>query len=230
MKNIIIISPHPDDAALGLGGFIFKHKDKYSILIVNVTDGANSANGTSYIRHKEEQYINLKYGIEFLNLFFEDGTVSSQKNAVEYSIVQIIRKYKPAIVFAPYFSDRHPDHSCLYEYVKNSIYYAATNKWREDAELHNCKNLFFYSQDYRPNETTILVDVSDVYKNKIALLEDYNSQFGSEHKKTLLNSSLLQKIESRDRYCGSIIDCEFAEPIITESLLRLNNIYDIVRI
>ncbi len=230
MKNIIIFSPHPDDAAIGLGGFIFKHKNNYSILIVNVTDGAISANGTSSIRQKEEQYIQAKFGIDFLNLFFEDGTIAFQKKAIEYEIVQIIRKYRPSIIFAPYYLDTHPDHSSLYECVKNSVYYAATNKWLENAELHNCKNIYFYSQTYKPCETTLLVDVSEVYDQKRVLLSYYNSQFGTSRKKTMLNSKLLEKIESRDRYCGSIIDCEFAEPIITESPLRLSNIYDIIRI
>ncbi len=231
MVNILIFSPHPDDAELIIGGFILRHLCQYKILLVNVTDGGAAGNGTVEIRMFEEQQAAETYHVDSINLGYKDGNLQFMQKEVNEKFVSIIRKYRPSIILAPYKLDQHPDHKAVYKICKEAVYFAGTNIWRKQYEAFQCKNLLFYSQSYiHPGNGVIFFDVTNVYQEKIKLLNVYSSQFGEGATKTIVNTNLFDQIYFKDSYCGKVIGVEYAEQLIAENGICCTNIFDIVKV
>lgn len=232
MVNILVFSPHPDDAVLIIGGIILQHMKKYSIMIVNITSGGLSAFGTAKIRREEEQLIFSKYKIPCINLNFPDGKIGDVKEEIILECMKLIREYKPAIVLAPYLSDEHPDHQKTYEICKTAVYFSGTMESCKDIdETYCCKNIFFYSQKFvKTNAELVYFDVSNVYGEKLDMISMYFSQFDNRWGKTLVNMNLVEQIKAKDLYCGKVINVSYAEQLIVESEICCTNLFDIVRI
>ena len=54
MLDVLVVSPHPDDAELGMGGSILRLKsDGYSVGVLDLTDGEPTPHGSPEIRARE---------------------------------------------------------------------------------------------------------------------------------------------------------------------------------
>lgn len=225
MVNLMVFSPHPDDAELVVGGIILKHAKKYKVVVVNVTDGGASCNGTVKERFRESQFLNEFTNIQVINLGFKDGRIEFMQEEVHKKFVEIVRKYRPSIILAPYKEDQHPDHRAVAYLCKNAVYTAGT---RFGGDAFSCKNLFYYSQVvFRSEQETIYFDVSDVYETKNEIIQTYATQFDKDLKKTLVNSCLVEQIRAKDIYCGNIINSKYAEQLTTDRGICCTNLFDI---
>ena len=216
MINILVFSPHPDDAELCVGGTIIKHSDKYSIIIVDLSIGECSANGNNTVRQKEIDRANALLGInERICLDINDCEISSNSTEQLKKVIYTIRKYRPSIIISPYMLDNHPDHKETYKLIKSAF--------------KRCKYIYYYSQDIISNNCNKLyIDITDIYDKKLLALEQYKSQFkmNMASKVTYLNKYMIQKITSKDTYNGALIGCEYAEELLYDGLMVCDNIFD----
>lgn len=156
-KNILAFGAHPDDVEFGCGGTLLLLKDLgYKIIIVDLTKGEKSKYGASE-RLKEAETARKIMGVERIILDFGDKEVSFSENH-KRQVKEIIEKYRPEIVFAPYFIDSHKDHintaKLVSEFFPDTIHYY----------ISNVENSNFG------------VDVTKVYQKKIEALDAHVTQ------------------------------------------------------
>ena len=111
MLDILVISPHPDDAELGMAGAILKMKSEgLSVGVLDLTNGEPTPFGSPEIRARETAAATEILGLDWrenlglANRSLEPTLESRAKLAGE------IRHTRPRWLLAPYWIDAHPDH------------------------------------------------------------------------------------------------------------------------
>jgi len=176
--DILSIGPHPDDVEIGCAGFIVKaRKFNYQSQIVVVTDGQSSLNGDSNTRIKEATesalFLTDKKPI-FLHEY--DGFLENNLK-LRIKIANLIRNFKPKIIISPFDVDKHPDHVSLSLAVKEAIFMARSNIKELEGERHNVQIHLEMLLDLRSlSQSNILLEISDVLKDKFRSLDFHRSQ------------------------------------------------------
>ncbi|MGE5354457.1 MAG: PIG-L family deacetylase [Acidobacteriota bacterium] len=127
--DVLVFAAHPDDAELSMGGTIAKFtKSDLKVGIIDFTKGELGTRGSAETRQKEafQSAISLKLAIRE-NLHIPDGGIEVSKENIT-KVMMCLRKYRPKIIFAPYFNDRHPDHIDTSEIVKRAMFSAGLEK------------------------------------------------------------------------------------------------------
>ncbi|MGQ9616360.1 MAG: bacillithiol biosynthesis deacetylase BshB1 [Spirochaetota bacterium] len=213
-ERIMVISPHPDDAELGMGGTIFVLKKLgYEVYIVDLTSGEPTPYGSEEKRKKEtEEATHLMEIDERLNLGLPNRYLFDSKEA-RLMLAEKIRAFRPEILFCPHPEDAHPDHTAASLITTGARFYAKYTGISFEGESHYTPRLFFYFCSHLKKSDTFsfLVDTADQFDKKIAALKCYASQFIDNPK----NRSVFEYIERRDSYFGSLIGKRYAEPFLS---------------
>ena len=135
--NILAFSAHPDDVELSCGGTIAKlTKNEYKVGIVDLTEAELSTRGTVELRRNETDNATKVLNLDIReNLKIPDGQIeNSFSNRLK--VINCIRKYRPEIIFAPFFEDRHPDHIHTSILVNESNFYSGLAKIENEYPPH----------------------------------------------------------------------------------------------
>jgi len=126
-KRIVVISPHPDDSAIGAGGtmsLLTEHNDITTFVMAsghraNMPD----LNKAERIRKRREEAQSeadvLGVECQFLNLGFYNSDAVSDKDVDK--VYSKLLKIKPDIVFMTTASDPHPTHQMSTEIAARSV-------------------------------------------------------------------------------------------------------------
>ncbi len=106
-KRILVLAPHPDDEVFGPGGTLYLANKTCKIKIIYLTSGRNITE--QLIREEEANNLcdNYKFEREFLR--YNQNFMELDKN-IEIKIVDIVKDFRPEIVFTPFLLDDHQDH------------------------------------------------------------------------------------------------------------------------
>ena len=114
--RVLVVSPHPDDEAIGCGGTLRRHADDGSELrVVFLTSGENGGHGVPPSeagpqREREAERSAELLGIEQLDFWrYSDGAVKASASVVE-RLHELMRTWRPDIVYAPHVGEMHADH------------------------------------------------------------------------------------------------------------------------
>lgn len=216
--DILIFGAHADDAEIGMGAAIAKHTELgLRVGICDLTFAELSSNGTVETRVEEAEQAAKILGVSVrTNLGFPDrGLFVTQANIER--ITQEIRKYKPRLVFAPYWQDRHPDHIACSHLIQEAVFNAKLRKYIPESDPVNVEQMYFYfiNDVY---EADLMVNVTDCYDKKIAALNAYQSQFvtGQGTVATPLNQGYVERVEARDRLMGQKRMITYAEGFVSK--------------
>ncbi|MCZ8512973.1 bacillithiol biosynthesis deacetylase BshB1 [Paenibacillus filicis] len=219
--DLLIFGAHPDDAEIGMAGTIAKHTAAgQRVGICDLTLAEMSSNGTVAIRRREAEEAAKVLGLAMRsNLELPDRGLTLTKEHVD-RIVAEIRRWKPRVVFAPYWEDRHPDHIACSKLVQEAVFNAKLRKYMPELEAHTVKDTYFYFINDL-DVCDVMVDVSGVYERKVAALQAYRSQFdpisaGNDYVQTPLNQGYLERVEARDRLLGQKRLVPFAEGFVNK--------------
>jgi bacillithiol biosynthesis deacetylase BshB1 len=219
--DILIFGAHPDDAEIGMGATIFKHTNAgYRVGICDLTYAEMSSNGNKETRIKEANAASEILGLSVrTNLGLPDRGFFVCQEQIQ-AIVLEIRKFKPILVFAPYWEDRHPDHVICRQLVQQAVFNAKLRKYLPAAPATTVEQLYFYFIN-DIHATDLMVDVSDYYVHKLDALRAYQTQFlsastGEDYVQTPINQGFLQALEARDRLLGQKHQISFAEGFVTK--------------
>jgi bacillithiol biosynthesis deacetylase BshB1 len=185
-----------------------------------------SSNGTKETRKQEANAAADILGLTArTNLGLPDRGLFVCQEQIE-AIVLEIRKFKPRIVFAPYWEDRHPDHIVCSQLVQQAVFNAKLRKYLPDAPAVTVEQLYFYfiNDVYAAD---IMVDVSDCYAPKLDALRAYKTQFFSapdegDYVPTPINQGFLHELEARDRLLGQKRQVSFAEGFVSKLPYTVN--------
>ena len=111
MLDVLIVSPHPDDAELGMGGAIMKFQaDGMAVGVLDLTSGEPTPFGSPEIRQRETAEATKVLGLGWReNLGLPNRSLEATLSA-RAALAGVFRRTRPRWLFAPYWIDAHPDH------------------------------------------------------------------------------------------------------------------------
>ncbi len=213
MKNIIIISAHPDDEVLGAGGTLLKHKRKgdgiYWLITTNVFEEQGFSKERVMSRQKEIERVAKKLGVKkVFKLDFPTMSLSTESLIdMVPKVSKVFTEVKPEIMYCLNRSDAHSDHrvtfdavmvctkSFRYPFVKQILMYECISETEFAPQLHE--------KVFIPN---YFVDITEFFEEKIEIMKIYESEIG-EHP----FPRSLRNMEALATYRGASVGVEYAE-------------------
>ncbi|MHA1978553.1 MAG: PIG-L family deacetylase [Candidatus Hodarchaeales archaeon] len=227
--DLIVVSPHPDDAEIGCGGTLALLSEMgYRIAIVDLTNGEPTPfNDDPQVRIDESLTAAKILGIERVTLDLPNRTLLDNIEA-RMILAKELRRMQPKIVIGmqgmtPRASPDHHQSQLIFD---AAIFYSRLSKWehlfdglapwRIDHVFYYCtaRELFTQSQ---PMQFT--VDISEHFETKKNALLAYESQFRAH---SSYNPPIIDWIEGMGRYFGSLTGCKYAEIFYGSKILAKN--------
>jgi bacillithiol biosynthesis deacetylase BshB1 len=220
--EVLMFGAHPDDVEWGLGGTALLLRERgISFAIVDLTDGEMGSRGTVAERQNEANLAGEHLGAvarEPLHLA-DCGLVDSPEN--RRLVAGAVRRYRPRLVLAPLWEDRHTDHAAAGQMVQNSRLLCRLKTLEDPNPPHKPAAFLFYPiHTFHP--PTFVIDTSPVFERKLDLMRIYRSQFAETV------GDFLFTLESRDRYYGSLIGVRHGEALVADQPLRLGSPADLL--
>jgi N-acetylglucosamine malate deacetylase 1 len=225
--DMLVFAAHPDDAEIGMGGTIAKHiAQGWKVGIIDLTYAEMSSNGDVETRQREAEEAAAVLGLTVReNLGLPDRRLAAAPDQID-RMVAAIRRYRPRLVFAPYFVDRHPDHIVCSRMAEEAVFNAKLRRYIPELPAWTVEQLYFYfiNDAHTPQ---LVIDVSDVHGIKMNALKAYRSQFlpaghEADWVETPLTRAYLENIIARDRLQGQSKRFEYAEGFIAKGPIALN--------
>jgi len=242
--NLLAIGAHPDDVEISCGGLLIKSAKKgYKTAAVDLTQGEMGTRGSVSVRAKETAKASKILGLKHReNLKLPDcgldqaGQVDlTDADSSQLSrVVEMLRRLRPEIVMVHFNMCRHPDHIAASQLVSKAIFYAALRKYRVAGQKKSAGDVYVPRQfllyqtryEFRPS---FVVDISEVFAQKLKAIDAYGSQIGTDRKykhepQTILSSASNRDLfELRARQYGAMIGTTYAEPYLMRNLLKLDD-------
>ncbi|AIM15422.1 bacillithiol biosynthesis deacetylase BshB1 [Neobacillus sedimentimangrovi] len=224
--HILAFGAHADDVEIGMAGTIAKYVSKgMRVGICDLTDAELSSNGTVSLRKEEATRASEILGVSMrTSLGFPDRGLYIKDEYIR-KIVNVIRIYKPKVVFAPYHEDRHPDHGNCARLVEEAVFSAGIKNFQTDFnEPHRVERIYFYMINgfHKPDFT---IDITQFIDKKLAALRAYKSQFvmADDSVQTPLVNGYIETVEARERMFGKLVGTAFAEGFKTKVPILLEH-------
>lgn len=230
--DLLAFGAHPDDVEIGASGILATHHQAgWKVGICDLTEAELSSNGSVELRKKEAQKAAEVLGVDVrICLSFPDRGLTGDKEQLQ-QLTQVIRRSQPKVVLAPYFRDRHPDHVACSRLVEEAVFNAALRNWKTagEEEPHRIEALYYYFINDVAS-ADVIVDISDVYQQKVDALQAYESQFFRHNGEvnTPINQNYLEVIKGRDQMWGHQIGTNFGEALVSSRPIRKQHLIDIV--
>ncbi len=229
--DALVFAAHPDDAELSMGGTIHKlTSHNLKVGIIDFTKGELGTRGSAETRQKEafQAAIILKVAVRE-NLDIPDGFIQRNKENL-MKVIMMIRRYKPKIIFAPYFNDRHPDHIDASILVKEGMFSTGLAKVKTFEkemiqEAYRPTRLYYYMQTYT-FEPSFIVDITDSFSQKMKAIKCYETQFHNprsvEPETFISRPEFIDYVQSRSQFYGFQIGKHYGEPFYCEEKIELD--------
>ena len=227
--DVVVFAPHPDDGEGYVGGTLIRLKQLgYRTAIVDMNRGECGTQYDVEERTREAERASEILGLDVrLNLDLGDAHMQVTNENVS-AVVQSIRRLKPRLVLAPATGDFHPDHRVTAELVDRAFVLARLPRYEPELPAHSPELLLQYIMwKYSEQKPTFVMDVTDVFEQKLEAIKVYASQFEHpdrpEGYRFIGTSDHFFHNESRARFFGLLIDRHYGEPFIAPRPLLLDD-------
>jgi bacillithiol biosynthesis deacetylase BshB1 len=211
--DILVISPHPDDAELGVAGAILKFKSEgLRVGILDLTDGEPTPFGSPEIRARETAAASLVLDIDWReNLGLPNRTLEPTLDA-RHRLAGVIRQVRPRWLFAPYWVDAHPDHLAATQLVEAARFWAKFTKSDLPGEPHFPQRIYNYYCVHLKlaAQPAFILNITDYWDQKLAAIRCYHSQFIAGRPQT--PPTFLDQLRDEAAYWGKSIGVRYGEP------------------
>ena len=228
MLDILVIAPHPDDAELGMGGAIVKFLNEgKKVGILDLTDGEPTPHGSIEIRAQETTAASKALGVEWReNLGLTNRKLTADLDS-RAALANVIRRTRPKWLFAPFWTDAHPDHVAATQLVEDARFWAKLTKSELAGEPFHPERIYnYYSIHLKlAIQPAFVLDITQEWPSKLASLKAYHSQLvkGREH----MQPSMMDRFRDWAAYWGQMIGTEFGEPFASREPLALQSMNDL---
>lgn len=234
--DLLAIGVHPDDVELGCSGTLINEiKRGKKAGIVDLTQGELGTRGSVETRYREADTASMIIGAAIRdNLKMRDGFFKNDE-AHQLQLIQTIRKYQPEIVIGNILNDRHPDHGRAGQLISDACFLSGLAKIEtkdEEGRLQakwRPKYFLQYMQDWY-HEPDLLIDISDVFEQRMQAVAAYSTQFHTTGSETagpqtyISTPDFLDSVIARARMLGKRIGVKYAEGFITEKKIGIRNL------
>lgn len=228
MLDVIVVSPHPDDAEIAMAGSILAMKSQgLKVGILDLTNGEPTPKGSPEIRAAEAARasqlmdLDVRVTLDLPNRWLQNTREARTK------IAEVLRRHQPRIVFVPYFVDSHPDHVVAAQLAVDGIFAARLGK--DDnikGEPYRAKRFYHYLSTHMniSPKPSFSLDISPFFEKKMEVIRAYPSQFVD----TPLGKRVFSYVAAMNRYWGAMIGVEYAEPFVTREEVGLKSVRDLL--
>lgn len=228
--DAIVITAHPDDAEVQMGGTIAKLTDRgLRVLIVDLCDGEPADYAQPGVRAQQAQEAAAILGADRLLLDEQDRFIEDTIS-LRLQLAHLIRQRRPRWVFGTAEACVHPDHAAVEPLVTAAVFYARLKHWDRvpggevlaDTEPWEIDRLFFPHCKMEPawgSGFSFAVDVSHTYDRKKEALAVYHSIFKVEE-----GDQLLDLYEAEDMHMGRLFGVAYAEIFKAHSPLLVDDL------
>jgi len=208
--QIVVVAPHPDDAELGMGGTIARLvREGHDLLVVDLTSGEPTPCGTPERRVAEAAAADAILGCKRVNLGLPNRRLEHTV-AARHALASVLRSHRCEILFAPHPEDVHPDHVAATMIAEHARFDAKLTRTELAGDpIHPRKLVYYFGTHLKAMRDPTVAMYSTPYRSmKREAILAYRSQV-VEHAP---NRSLPEQVDLRDRYVGTRIGVEAAEP------------------
>lgn len=225
MLDLLVISTHPDDAEISVGGILLKAKSEgMQTGILDLTTGEPTPRGSDEIRISE-----TARATEILEVDWRENLGLPNRNLIanldaRREIANCIRLTRPRLILAPWEQDAHPDHVQASRLCDDARFYAKLSRTDMEAEPYWAPTmLYYFSIHLRIHpKPSVVVDISDQIDRKMQAVRCYQSQLIDGKPETF--PTVLDDIKDRSRYWGWSIHSSYAEPLISREEFPITKI------
>ena len=220
--DALVVSAHPDDAEFAMGGTLVKLvRAGYSLMHITLTKGEMGTNGDVATRMSEFSRSAEIIGCDHQALDLPDtGVENTRENRL--LLAEIIRRCRPALVFAPYHTNptaelggiANVDHYAAGALTRDAVKMARLAKTVPHIPRHQIRKLYFFMLPAHILPT-LVVDVSAEMAQATEAMMAYMTQIGHIH----LGITVKERLLTRRRALGLDIGAEYAEGFTTDMKL-----------
>jgi len=175
LLKILIISAHPDDEVLGMGGTIKKlTEQKHKIHLCVVSEGASAQYSDKNMIKKRQNACKKAgklLGISSFDFFnFPDAKLDLVPQLeINLKLEKIIKEFKPKIVYTTPFHDLSKDHQKVFEssLVASRPHHSSVKK------ILTYEIPGFVKTPFSPN---VYENITDFFNHKLKALKEYESE------------------------------------------------------
>ncbi|MFN8243381.1 MAG: bacillithiol biosynthesis deacetylase BshB1 [Ferruginibacter sp.] len=227
--DLLAFGVHPDDVELSCAGVLLNEKKNGKATgIIDLTEGELGTRGTAATRKAEAAAAAAILEVDIReNLGMADGFFQNDESH-QRKVIRALRSYQPEIVLCNAPADRHPDHGRSARLVADAAFLSGLKKI-ETGELAawRPKYVFHYIQD-RFLQPDFVVDITDVFDQKIESIRAYGTQFHNGQEaggpQTYISTpEFLDSVIYRHKWFGKMIGVKYAEGFITEKMIGFRN-------
>jgi bacillithiol biosynthesis deacetylase BshB1 len=220
--DVVVFGPHPDDVEMVIAGTVLRLTDAGKrVLNVSLTRGEMGTFGTPETRALEFAAACRILGCEGLLLDFPDTRVANDPEG-RLKIARVVRRHRPAVVFAPYHTNRfghldgsaNVDHPATGAVVRDGLKLARFRNVLPELPPHEVSHLYYYMvpKDLLP---TIIVDVTPVIDRARAAIRAYATQMSIRKRE----NEIFELLDTIRRYHGLRIGRPFGEAFLSDESL-----------
>ena len=227
--DILAIAAHRDDIELTCGGTLIRStRQGRSAAIIDLTAGESGTRGSAALREREAGEAAGILGVaQRINLGLPDAGLLNNPETRE-KLAVAIRMLRPSLVIAPALQGRHPDHIVAAQLVRDACFVAGLAKVAPDVAAHRPRKIIhaiaFREDNLKP---TFVVDISDVFEDKMRAVACYGSQFDGAVQAGEIyptGEPLYDVIRHQSAHYGSLIRCRYGEPFYTTETMRVDDV------
>lgn len=210
-SRILVLSPHYDDLAFSLGGFLSKYHDQANFVCLNVFTKSSyspyvsmeSISEISTARKKENDLYCERFNIESISLDFfdcscrgydDDSELAANPNEdeifseVQNELNQTLSQTNYDWLFCPLGVGNHIDHQIVLSIVLKQYSKLGATFFYEDLPYANSfdnKQVLTYCQKKIKSNFYTNIDISDFLNSKIESICLYRSQVGDREERMI---------------------------------------------
>ncbi len=222
--DVLVVAPHPDDAELGMGGAICKMiLQGKKVGIVDLTDGEPTPFGSPEIRIAETAAatkalgVPWRYNLGMKNRFLEPTLENRHR------LASLFRLARPRWIFAPYWSDAHPDHTAATELVEAARFWSKLTKSDLAGEPYHPERIYYYFCIHLKMvpQPAFILDITDQWTSKANSIDAYQSQFVAGRPAQPL---FIEKLREDAAFWGRAIGVRYGEPFASKEPIGMKNL------
>ena len=227
--DLLVVSPHPDDAEISVGGTILKSQAAgMKVGVLDLTDGEPTPHGTPELRAEETgkatQILKLDWreNLGLPNRSLQNDLSSRRK------LAEVFRKVQPEIILAPYWEDVHPDHVVASQLVDDARFWSKLSRSDMAGDPFWPPHIYyFWSIHLRIHpQPSFVVDISDHIDEKMDAVKSYESQLITGRSQD--HPTVIVDIKDRARYWGWSIHRGYGEPFASREAIGVDGLQSLL--
>lgn len=228
--DILVVSPHPDDAEISVGGTIaVSLRQNLRVGVVDLTSGEPTPHGSLAVRQAESENATEILGLTWRkNLDLPNRSLTPNLDA-RRRLSEVFRLVRPQIILAPYWQDAHPDHVAASSLVDDARFWSKLSRSDMAGDpFWPPMLLHYFSIHLRIHPTaSFVLDISSEIETKMNAVCAYESQLIIGRPKTF--PTAIDDIRDRARFWGWSIGKAYGEPFVNRESIGINSLQSLIR-